>query len=121
MDLLLLILSYMYLYNIFLFLPNKLLLNTNLNLKFVYLVIMQGIFISIVEKSRSKYGKAYTPLVLLILLPSFLVDIKLFLVEILFVYLWGYIGLDENSSFFVPFIFTAWCIITLLFLVILGP
>lgn len=119
MGLILIVLSYIYFYNVFFLLPNKLLFNTHLNLKFVYLVIIQGIFISIIEKGRSNYGKTYVPLILLILLPSFLIDINLFLAGILFIYLRSYIGLDENSRFFIPLIFTTWCIINLLLLVIL--
>ncbi|MCX7758980.1 MAG: hypothetical protein N2169_05165 [bacterium] len=116
MGLALLIISFIYFYNIFLFIPNRIIPLVNINTKFIYLILIQGIFISIIEKNREKYRKLYALLILLIILPSILIDIKICFLQLLFLYSLQYSGLDEKSSLFIMINTIIWLTANLLFL-----
>lgn len=118
MGLVLLIISFIYFYNIFLFIPNRIIPFVNINTKFIYLILIQGIFISIIEKNREKYKKLHSLLIFLIILPSILIDIKTCFLQLLLLYLLQYSGLDEKNSLFIIINTIIWLTVNLLFLLI---
>lgn len=118
-NLVLFILSYLYFYNVFIILPNFNIPFLNFNIKVLYLTLFQGFFLVIIEKKKLQNTKYYFSLFLLIILPSYLINIKLCLIQIFFPLLWKYLSFDEESKIFSLFFITLWVIFNSLFLIFL--
>lgn len=108
--------SFVYFYNIFLFLPDHNFGLFNLSLKSVYLVFTQGIFLCLLVSNKIQSSKIFAFLFFLTILPSYLVDVKLCLFQVIVVWVWSFLGIDEESKFAGILFFFLWFIFNFLFL-----
>lgn len=115
-----LLIPFIYFYNIFIILPN--IYYNNFNLKTIFLLLIQGIFISILEQNKQKedYQKTYPFLLTFFLIPSYLINIKLCFIQLLFLIVFNWLNLDENQEFFAIIYNFSWIITNLLFLIVLN-
>ncbi len=101
MNLLFFVVSFIYFYNIFLILPNINFPLINLNSKFIFFLFIQSIYFSVLEKYKEKYDRLYPLGLLLIILPGVLINVKLCLMQLIFLMLVNLLGIDEESEFFI--------------------
>ena len=116
MDLLFFVVSFIYFYNIFLILPNINFPLIDVNSKFIFFLFIQSIYVSFLEKYKEKYYRLYPLGLLLIFLPGVLINVKLCLVQLIFLMSINLLGIDEESEFFIILHTALFFIFNLLFL-----
>lgn len=105
--------SYLYFYNLFIFLPNYLISSVKMNLKMLFFVVFQGIFLGFLEKYSKPLGWSYMVFLFLVILPSLLFDPVLSILQVLVLLILGFIGLNERDPNFVLIFCVIWVLVNL--------